>query len=282
MNLGLRDRFRSALVGTYLAEFRFGASSKARLNLSALTRQAIPPKLQAHDPADQLVELVPWLLQTYGQNYSPPDPQNKASVIGCMAGETQQMVKLLAWSLEHLLDHRPSQTLLASLSQRLPPDSPGATQAKSMVALLDKELKRGPQGIEYSPIAPLRMVQFQVPELLPIGVALYSFLRVPESYGLAVKYAFNRTHSSAIAALTGLLAGAKGGVSQMPIPWLIAWLTAVGASSGLTKLDLIQGEGLADLWSRLDAPFYQWMGSPITPMTREVPAQPPVRPLPSI
>ncbi|MEM9162500.1 MAG: hypothetical protein AAGC54_05455 [Cyanobacteria bacterium P01_F01_bin.4] len=277
----ISDQFRAALVGMYLAEFRFGTSSRTSPSFRTLSLGACPPQLQAQYSADQLVELVPWLLQNYGQNDSQYAGQNKVSATRYGADNTQQ-AGLLAWSLEHLIDQHSPQTLLAALSQRLRLEGAEVTQAPSMIALLERELKAGPQTTGALTASLLPTLRLQVPELFPIGAALYSFLRVPESYALAVKYAFDRTHSSAIAALTGLLAGVSGGLSQMPMPWLISWLTAVGASSGLTQLDLTHRNGLVELWSRLDAPFCQWMGSPTPRRAGEGQAQLSVMPLPSI
>ncbi|MEM8804986.1 MAG: hypothetical protein AAGF01_02925 [Cyanobacteria bacterium P01_G01_bin.38] len=283
--IAVRDQFRAALVGTYLAEFRFGASSQKAPESRSLSLSALPTgSPQAKAPVDQLVEFVPWLLQNYGQhysqNYSQRGTQNQASVIRNGADSTQQMAGLLAWSLEHLLDQRAPQTLLAALSQRLCLGEHSA--APSMIALLERTLKGEQQTTRALTASLLPGLRRQFPELFPVGVALYSFLRVPESYGLAVKYAFDCTHSSAISALTGLLSGVHGGLSQMPVPWLISWLTTVGALPSLTPLDLTQGDGLTELWSKIDAPFYQWLGAPTTRPTQEMQAQPPVMPLPSI
>ncbi|MEM9905524.1 MAG: hypothetical protein AAF921_10930 [Cyanobacteria bacterium P01_D01_bin.44] len=279
--IAIRDQFRAALVGTYLAEFRFRASSERSSGFRAFSLSALPAKSpQAQDPVDQLVELVPWLLQNYGQSHSQNHSQDQASVIRNRADSTQQMARLLAWSLEHLLDQRAPQTLLDTLSQRLCLVERSA--APSMIALLESALKGERQTAKTLTTSLLPMLRLQGPELFPIGVALYSFLRVPESYGLAVKYAFDCTHSSAISALTGLLAGVHGGLSQMPMAWLIPWLTTVGPLLDLTHLDLTQGDGLTELWSKIDAPFYQWMGAPSSQLTREVEAHPPVMPLPSI
>ncbi|MEO0456506.1 MAG: hypothetical protein AAF152_07970 [Cyanobacteria bacterium P01_A01_bin.114] len=282
MQFDLREQFRSALLGLYLAEWKFGSVFAEQTSVSGpcLPRRGLgsavlegavlegmPAELLTQESAAQLVYVAPWLLRQHD------DP------MGCIQGlarlglkeDTQQMAVVLACGLGHLFDQQSPQTLLAALAQKLsgPLTQPTSVQTLGQsIAALERRLQQ-PLPAAFGETSTLLPSSTR----LPVEAVLFSFLRIPESYGLAVKYAFDCTQSSAIAALTGLLAGASGGLSQMPLPWLSAGLPVIEPT-----LDLANG-GLAQLWPHLDTAFARWAGSPPGGLTAASLA--PMLPLPS-
>ncbi|NEP18013.1 MAG: hypothetical protein F6J97_14090 [Leptolyngbya sp. SIO4C1] len=126
--------------------------------------------------------------------------------------------------------------------------APAAVAAIQLLEAASESLLDGQLPLEL-----LQPVAIPAPAANPAALALHSLLCIPESYRLAVKYAFERSHSSAIAMLTGWLAGAYGGLTSLPLE----------RSSELAAL-LETGPILDQLWSLSDTLFMQWAGSPET------------------
>jgi hypothetical protein len=204
-------RFRAALLGLLLAESQYPDNRRLPLGIAILqqmeTGVAIP-LASASDPIAQLLLLTPLFLKYHDQ------PWQRAAHL--RRRPNPAMAALVAACITHGLTHQPIQTLLPMLHSQFADYSRDAALAGSQGQALLAALQTARQ----QPTTVLSLNHLQ-PPLQGLALALHSWLTAPNAYGLVVTQAYRQSRSTAVAMLTGLIAGAWGSLDSLPMDWLI-------------------------------------------------------------
>jgi hypothetical protein len=232
---GLRDRFRGALLGLSLAPVAPDLTASQGLTQSMLTA-AVPKLLRYFDSWERRRD---WFLSVTAANKSVWSSEPIAWVQVLMLGDF----------LEGVLSGSNDAGNSAGLNAEL-------TRLRQRLTHYDLTTSQHQYYLET--LAALGSVG-QSSNSSPFAGAILSALHYPESYGLAVQAA--AAWGGIAPAIAGLLAGARGGQSCIPVLWLLPDAPLPDAPLP----DRPFSEGLGDMTSSAviaiaDQLFAQWAG----------------------
>jgi hypothetical protein len=226
---------------------------------------------------------------------SPVIDQFRAAILGMLLAEAHYTKITLAKSLDHWLDcveKHTAATQDSALMAEMPPASldhvlgwvPSLICQYDNPALRSHWVKTSLQPIELQGIAylmgdcvelllaqePLWLMHQRFNDQKPlqqsatgqaVGNAIQSFLRIPESYVLAVGNTWYGSQNIRAAQLTGLLSGAYGGLAHLPTVWIEPFYHQ-------------EPDAFAAIWNLSNGLWLQWAGIEVSSKADKTSVQP--------